>query len=82
MRARPAGGPGPRTQKLVPGDSSCREASSAHHVFPPGAFSPEGVDLTLVDAWLDMSPEERLDALQEMLDFVALARRGRPSEAP
>jgi hypothetical protein len=35
-----------------------------------------------VDAWLDMSPEERLDALQEMLDFVALARRGRPAEAP
>ena len=63
-------------------DSSQGHARSAYDVFPPDAFSPEGVDLTLVDAWLDMSPEERLDALQEMIDFVALARRGRPSEAP
>lgn len=82
MRALPDSDPGPRTPRLVPGDSSRREASGVHDVFPPGAYSPEGVDLTLVDAWLDMSPEERLDALQEMLDFVALARRGRPSEAP
>lgn len=67
---------------LEPTDASHSIPSGTDEVFPPAAFSPEGVDLTLVDAWLDMSPEQRLDALQEMLDFVALARRGRPSEAP
>jgi hypothetical protein len=82
VATRPAGPSGPRTSRPGLAVSSHREASGAHDVFPPGAYSPEGVDLTLVDAWLDMSPEERLDALQEMLDFVALARRGRPSEAP
>ena len=63
-------------------ESPTRHRSGGRDIFPPGASSPEGVDLTLVDAWLDMSPEERLDALQEMLDFVALARRGRPAETP
>ena len=82
MATRPAGRSGLRPPRLGLADSSHRDASETHDVFPPGAFSPEGVDLTLVGAWLEMSPEERLDALQEMLDFVALARRGRPSEAP
>lgn len=63
-------------------DPSLPRSAETGEVFPPGAFSPEGVDLTLVEAWLDMTPEQRLDALQEMLDFVALARHGRPSEAP
>lgn len=82
MPARSASRPDRRPSRLGSAASSHRDASGIHDVFPPGAVSPEGLDLTLIDAWLEMSPEERLDALQEMLDFVALARRGRPAEAP
>lgn len=71
----------PRSHHGVP-EPPARDGSGGHDVFPPGASSPEGIDLTVVDAWLEMTPEQRLDALQEMLDFVALARRGRPAEAP
>ncbi|HSL85046.1 MAG TPA: hypothetical protein VLF66_19900 [Thermoanaerobaculia bacterium] len=78
MPARPVSRP---TRRGVAASSN-RDRSGGHDVFPPGASSPEGIDLTLVDAWLEMTPEQRLDALQEMLDFVALARRGRPAEAP
>lgn len=70
------------TPALDPADRSSPLSSGELDTFPPGAFSPEGVDLTLVETWLDLSPEQRLDALQEMLDFVAFARRGRPAEAP
>jgi hypothetical protein len=73
---------GHRTPRRGVAASSNRDRSGGRDVFPPGAYSPEGIDLTLVDAWLDMTPEQRLDALQEMLDFVALARSGRPAEAP
>lgn len=82
MPARPPRRSGRRTPRPGLADSSNRDRSGGHDVFPPGAYSPEGVDLTLVDAWLEMTPEQRLDSLQEMLDFIALARRGRPSEAP
>ena len=82
MPLRAADPPSRATPHFGAEASSPPSPSGTGEVFPPGAFSPEGVDLTLVGAWLDMTPEQRLDALQEMLDFVALARRGRPSEAP
>lgn len=71
-----------RTPKGGVAEPPPRDKSGDQDVFPPGASSPEGIDLTLVDSWLQMTPEQRLDALQEMLEFVALARRGRPAEAP
>lgn len=82
MPAHPLSRSGRRTPRRGVAASSNPHRRGGHDVFPPGASSPEGIDLTLVDAWLEMTPEQRLDALQEMLDFVALARSGRPSEAP
>lgn len=82
MPAPPRSRSGRRAARRGGSESSHREGGGNHDVFPLDASSPEGIDLTLVDAWLDMTPEQRLDALQEMLDFVALARRGRPAEAP
>lgn len=82
MSSRPAVPPDSESIRIGTVGSSKRNAPRSQEVFPTNAFSPEGVDLTLLATWLEMNPEERLDALQEMLDFVALARRGRPSEAP
>lgn len=82
MPDHPPSRSGRRTPRRGVAASSNRHRSGSHDVFPPGASSPEGIDLTLVDAWLEMTPEQRLDALQEMLDFVSLARSGRPAEAP
>ena len=41
-----------------------------------GCFAADGTDLTLIADALRMTPTERLQALQNMADFVALARRG------
>ncbi len=41
-----------------------------------GCFAPDGTDLTLIAVALDMTPTERLRALQAMADFAALVRRG------
>lgn len=40
-----------------------------------GCFAPDGTDLTLIADALRMTPTERLQALQSMADFVAIARR-------
>jgi hypothetical protein len=40
-----------------------------------GCFAADGTDLTLIAAALDMTPTERLAALQSMADLVALVRR-------
>lgn len=39
-----------------------------------GCFAPDGTDLTLIQSALEMTPGERLQAAQAMIDFVALAR--------
>ena len=40
------------------------------------AYSPDGVDLTQVRAMLRLTPEQRLQVLQDMIDFVAEATGG------
>ena len=43
------------------------------------AYSPDGVDLTQVRAMLRLTPGQRLQVLEDMLDFVAEATGGRVS---
>ena len=40
------------------------------------ACSPDGVDLTQIRAMSRLTPEERLQVLQDMIDFVAEATGG------
>jgi hypothetical protein len=43
------------------------------------AYSPDGVDLTQIRAMLRLTPEQRLQVLQDMIDFVAEATGGSDS---
>ena len=52
---------------------------------PPGApprkepaYSEDGVDLTLIREMLSMTPEERLQELQDFHEFLAGVRRANP----
>lgn len=51
------------------------DAAVADGEFPP-AYSPDGVDLTQIRAMLRLTPEQRLQVLQDMIDFVAEAAGG------
>jgi hypothetical protein len=42
------------------------------------AYSPDGVDLTLIRWMLSLTPAERLGVLQDFVDFVAEARARNP----
>jgi hypothetical protein len=42
------------------------------------AYSPDGVDLTLIRWMLSLTPAERLDVLQDFVDFVMEARARNP----
>jgi hypothetical protein len=42
------------------------------------AYSPDGVDLTLIRWMLSLTPAERLDVLQDFIDFVAEAHARNP----
>lgn len=44
---------------------------------PEEAFSDDGVDLTLIRWMLDLTPRERLQAAQDMIDTIWLLREGR-----
>jgi hypothetical protein len=46
----------------------------------PPAESPEGVDLTLIEWTLSLTPRERLDLLQDWVDGLAELRHGRAPE--
>lgn len=39
-----------------------------------GVFAADGVDLTVIRWMLDRSPEERLQAAQELIDLVSAVR--------
>ncbi len=41
---------------------------------PPGAYSEDGVDVTLIRWMLGLNPKERLDAAQDMIDTVWMLR--------
>jgi len=47
--------------------------------FPP-AESPDGVDLTLIQWTLSLTPLERLELLQDWVDGLAELRDGRVAE--
>ena len=40
-----------------------------------GCFAPDGTDLTLIESALQMTPGERLQAAQSMIDLFAAVRR-------
>jgi hypothetical protein len=42
------------------------------------AYSPDGVDLTLIRWMLSLTPAERLDVVQDCADFVMEARGRNP----
>jgi len=42
------------------------------------AYSSDGVDLTLIRWMLSLTPAERLDVLQDFVDFVSEARGRNP----
>jgi len=46
----------------------------------PPAESPDGVDLTLIQWTLSLTPLERLELLQDWVDGLAELRRGRVAE--
>jgi hypothetical protein len=46
----------------------------------PSAESPDGVDLTLIQWTLSLTPRERLDLLQDWVDGLAELRHGRTAE--
>jgi hypothetical protein len=46
----------------------------------PSAESPDGVDLTLIEWTLSLTPRERLDLLQDWVDGLAELRNGRTAE--
>ena len=41
-----------------------------------GCFAPDGTDLTLIAHSLEMTPGERLQTAQAMIDLAAAVRRG------
>jgi hypothetical protein len=51
---------------------------------PPASFppeeSPDGVDLTLIQWTLSLTPLERLELLQDWVDGLAELRHGRATE--
>jgi hypothetical protein len=72
---------------VTPRDSVAQDSDGAERATPTagpagddgeptveGAFSPDGVDLTLIQWMLDLTPEERLQAAQSMIDLVGAAR--------
>ncbi|HEX3532242.1 MAG TPA: hypothetical protein VH988_34710 [Thermoanaerobaculia bacterium] len=46
----------------------------------PPAESPDGVDLTLIQWTLSLTPLERLELLQDWVDGLTELRRGRVAE--
>lgn len=44
------------------------------------AFSPDGVDLTLIHWMLSLTPLERLEVLQDWVDGLSELRNGRVTE--
>jgi len=58
--------------------------SPSRDTAPPSSFppeeSPDGVDLTLIQWTLSLTPIERLELLQDWVDGLAELRHGRASE--
>ncbi len=43
---------------------------------PPEVYSEDGVDVSLIHWMLELSPKERLEAAQDMIDTVWMLREG------
>ena len=71
----PGPDPGIEDSAQPVGHASPAEASGSGEPTLEGAFSPDGVDLTAIRWMLDRSPEERLQAAQQLID-AAWALRG------
>lgn len=56
----------------IPKSRTSAEASEA--IEPPDAYSEDGVDVSLIHWMLELSPLERLEAAQDMIDTVWMLR--------
>ena len=54
--------------------SEAIEPPEAQAVEPPEAYSEDGVDVSLIHWMLSLSPRERLEAAQDMIDTVWMLR--------
>jgi hypothetical protein len=70
--------PGPEPERAERGRPDAAVADDDGEPTIDGAFSADGVDLTLIQWMLERTPEERLQTLQSMVDFVAVTRGGGP----
>lgn len=55
-------------------DASKASLAAAETVDPAEAFSDDGVDISLIRWMLGLSPLERLEAAQDMIDTVWMLR--------
>ncbi len=51
-------------------------AEASEVIEPSDAYSEDGVDVSLIQWMLGLSPKERLDAAQDMIDTVWMLREG------
>ena len=58
----------------TPRSSPLAEASETSE--PAEAYSEDGVDVSLIHWMLELSPKERLEAAQDMIDTVWMLREG------
>lgn len=59
-------------------DPPCPPGAQRSRAHPgPPAESPDGIDLTLIQYTLSLTPMQRLELLQDWVDGLAELRRGR-----
>jgi len=49
-------------------------SATSEEIEPSDAYSEEGIDVSLIRWMLGLSPKERLDAAQDMIDTVWMLR--------
>ncbi len=55
-------------------EPSVEESEITDSVEPAEAYSEDGVDVSLIRWMLELSPKERLEAAQDMIDTVCMLR--------
>ena len=62
------------SRQAEPQPDAFEMAKSPATIEPAGAYSEDGVDISLIRWMLRLSPKERLDAAQDMIDTVWMLR--------
>lgn len=65
-----------RQESDAAADAAESSASGDDEPTLEGAFSPDGVDLTVIRWMLERTPSERLQAVQDLIDGVSALRAG------